>query len=284
MIIPAPTELGQLQQQFTQLLRLPLELIASSARADTCRYDARLVAAVTDSPRASAAASLAVYHRQYWLRLFDVMQREFALSARLFGLPGFYKLAQAYLLDCPPRHPNLGRVADGFVSWCTAQADRIEGIVPGGMLHQALSVDAAWRGIWSAAALPAFEPKPDQAAQLPCMQLQFSPTAALIAEDWPLIALRRELAMDASADEIAFPSKLQSTSYWVLLRTPEGIGQMRLSPLQSRLYTLCSSHQLQDAVERLHADCEPADRARLPENIRAWLALSMELKLWAAAY
>ena len=283
---PAPVELARLQSQFTELLRTPLEFDVGGVRADTSRYEPRLVAAIQTGPRASARVGLAVYHRQYWLRLFDVMQREFALSARLVGLPRFYVLAQAYLTRTPPRHPDLGRAADEFVGWCATHTDVVAAATNAAVaevLPQALAVDAAWRSIWNASELPAFVPGLAEVESLPRTQLRMTPTAALIAEDWPLVALRRELARDARANEIALPARLKRRDFWLVLRTSTGIGQLRTSALQARLYTLCTIARLEDAVEQLHAACPPDERSKLPAMIRDWLELSMDLKLWVVA-
>lgn len=283
---PPPSELAALQQHFTTVLRTPLDTRTGTFTPDLQRCPSELRSEVIDGARGTGLERLGVYQRQYWLRLFTVMQAELPLSARLMTLFRFNRLVQHYLGDCAPREHDLGRVADRFTTWLAAHADvlhRLDIRVPKPALEQALSVDEAFRQVWTAARMPRFAPNADDAARLPQLRLIPAPTCRLVDTDWPFVEARRTLMTDATAERIALPARLGRTRHWLILRTESGIGQLRLLPRQSQLYRLCASMPLEQAVTRLSDQCSRQERQDLATQVQAWLAQSMELGLWAGA-
>src|SRR4051812_20796298 len=82
----SPAWLLELQATFGDVLRTPLSSATGTFCADTAAYPAALLARVTSRAEISQAERLAVYHRQYWFRLFTLLQGAFPLTANLIGL------------------------------------------------------------------------------------------------------------------------------------------------------------------------------------------------------
>lgn len=294
-VIDPPIALQALQARFTQLIRHPLNTRSGTFTPDLTHADPTLVASVIDGARGTATERLGVYQRQYWLRMFTVMQNELPLSARLIGMFRFNQLVQHYLSDCPPREQDLGRVPDRFSAWRQDHASvfhRLDVRVPKPALTQALAIDQAWRQVWSAPRTPPFQPTPEHAEALPRMQLAMAPTHVLVEDDWPLIEQRRSLMTDSNAENIALPQRLGSKRHWLIFRTTgdkqttgstTGIAQMRLEPRQAQLYTLCTTLPLGQAIARLEQQCSREERAALADHVRAWFARSVELGVWREA-
>jgi len=284
--LQVPRELSALQQDFTTVLRTPLDTRTKTFLPDLRRCPEALSTSLVDGTRGTGVERLGVYQRQYWLRLFTVMQGELPLSARLIGLYRFNQLVQLYLGDCAPRDHDVGDIADRFPAWLDAHnaaLPRFEIRVPKAALQQAVAVDDAWRQVWTAQRVPSFAPNADDAARLSRSRLIAAPTCRLVDTDWPFVEERRALMTDASAEHITLPSRLGRARHWLILRTEGGIGQLRLSPRQSQLYRLCTQLPLEQAVTRLSEQCSRQERKDLATQVQAWFAQSMALGLWAGA-
>src|SRR6185436_18864497 len=97
------------------MLRTPLDRSSGTLSATPSAYDP-LVRAV-DGPRGSASERLAVYNRQYWFRLFRVMQGCFPLTTRLLGHWTFNGHAGRFLLEHAPHGWDIEQASEGFVTW-----------------------------------------------------------------------------------------------------------------------------------------------------------------------
>ena len=81
----APDWLVELQGRFGAVIRTPLDRSSGALRATVSANAPAALDDSLDGPRRPAAERLAVYNRQYWFRLFGVMQTAFPLTARLLG-------------------------------------------------------------------------------------------------------------------------------------------------------------------------------------------------------
>ena len=117
MSADAPPWLAAFQARFSAVLCAPLDRSTGTLRERAADYPADACGDALATGRQSAAERLAVYNRQYWFRLFSVLQHEYRLTARLLGAWHFNELAGRFLEANPPRHPDLGCAADGFVTF-----------------------------------------------------------------------------------------------------------------------------------------------------------------------
>jgi len=275
--------LADLQARFGTMLRTPLDRASGTLRAPTDGYDAALCDDLLPGPHGDARARLAVYHRQYWFRLFTVLQGEYPLTARLLGMWTFNELAARYLAAHPPSHVDVQRVAHALVPYLTETLAGAStyAAVPSAALVEAATLDAAFARVFLAP-----EVTPLDAAALATRggdaRLSLAPTVALYVEHWPLVALRRRALDEPGEQALSLGPRLAAPQHWAIFRTERGHGVAPLEPLAHRLFTLLAERPLADALGVLESDCTEAARSRLPGRVQAWLAQSMRLGFWCA--
>jgi hypothetical protein len=271
-----------LQDDFTELLRTPLAVQGGRFDADLSRCPPRLKQAIVDDARAGADARLAVYQRQYWLRLFSVMQGELLLTSRLIGAFTFNRLACRFLLDRPPQHADLGRIVEGFEPWLLrhrAWLARLQAPPPLDAVLQAVKVDMAFRRAWLAPLQPAWSPSAEEGASLAMRRLRLADHATLIDESWPLVAMRMDLVRDPSPEQVSLASPARR--HWAILRTDKGFGQLRLEPRQAQLYRECTRRPLQDALATLQRSAQGREQGEDASKVQQWFAQGVALGLWS---
>ena len=283
--LEAPAWLTELQGAFGDIIRVPLERTTGTLRAATETYDLSL--GVTDGPRAQARDRLAVYHRQYWFRLFGVLQASFPLTARLLGFWHFNEFAAGFLVDHPPQGWDIGAAGDGFAPFLerviAGRALRVGAplrTVEGDLVVEAVRLDEVFRVVFAAPPQASFRPGPADAARLPSSRLAPSSSSLSIQEHWPLTKLRQETLARGDEAEVRPPARHGEPAFWAVFRTPGGIGQARLAPLEARLWELLRTETVERALALLEESCPEADRAGLPTLTQRFLARSVELSFW----
>jgi hypothetical protein len=273
----APDWLVELQARFGAVLRTPLDRSTGTLRATVAAYAPAALDDARDGPRRPAAERLAVYNRQYWFRLFGVMQTAFPLTARLLGYWRFNDYAARFLLAHPPRDWDLDRAPDGF-------EDSLDGALGTGdasdALREASRIDAAWRRLFHAPATAPFRPTAEDAARLLDARLVPSPAVAVVVERWPLLELKAALAGAPGELPVALPPRLPDARWWALVREPNGIRHVALDAREGELLALLRRHTVRDALARLEATCSDAERASLPVNAQRWLARGVARGVW----
>jgi hypothetical protein len=285
-----PPWLADFQRGFGAVLRAPLDRSSGTLRAVPSTYDASTLASVAfDAP-----ARLAVYNRQYWCRLFNVMQAELPLVTALTGAWTFNDLAGRFLLAHPPTSPDLGRVADGFDVFLEEAAppggikpDGVAAVLPRAALVQAARVDQAFRRVLAAPDEASFRPTAADAARLGRCRLVPSRAVSIVDEGWPLFEMRHRLprapASRARSLPAPHPEGLRS---WAVCRAgvpaADASGH-RVVPLdrgQAGLLRHLHSRTVADALTRLEAEHAGEDPAALARSVQRWLAESMDLGFW----
>jgi hypothetical protein len=284
----APAWLSEFQALFGQALRAPLDAKTGTFRASPSRYPEGIRRASLGSGPVSADERLAVYNRQYWFRLFGVLQSAFPLTARLVGHFRFNGMASDFLALHPPRTWNIDDTPDGFEGFLSqtvpasgVRLPRSEVNVERRSLLEGAAIDAAWRRVFSAPQVSAYRPSAEDASRLLESRLVPSDTVAIFGEHRPLLDLRRRLGEHPGEGPVPLPPELPRPAWWALVRKPGGIGQLRLEPNEARLFILLRSQPVGHALALLESECSEADRAALPGRARAWLARSVELDFWS---
>ncbi len=271
MTRPPPEWLARFQSQFGAALRAPLDRATGTLRADPAAYDPELLAVVLDTANATGSARLAVYNRQYWFRLFDVLQGAFPLTSRLMGYWTFNEIAARFLVAKPPSGWDVDAVADGFDAFFASACDHPSRDA----LVEAARIDAAFRDVFRAPRTPAFRPSAADAARLLGGRLTLSPALRLVDERWPLLALRaRVLAAPDAA--VALPPALERRQSWAILRAAAGTVTLRLEPREAQLVAALGTESVRGALGRVERACSDDERAALPANARRWLARAVE--------
>jgi hypothetical protein len=290
----SPTWLDELQARFGDMLRTPLERSSGSLRASLASYPPALLAEARPGRDLSGAEHLAIYNRQYWFRLFTVMQRAYPLTAQLVGYWQFNELAANFLLAQPPRGWDLDSISAGFAEFLTealppekiTRADALPGLERDALL-EAARIDRAYHAVFRAPAVTPYEPTPSDAGRLLQARLRLSPAVALLTEHWALCALRRRL-LEAPAEQVArLDERLGQAQHWLLGRDGLTLGLVPLDPRELELLTLLSRSSVAEALAELEHSCKTAGSAQelreLPANTQKWLARSVKLGVWAGA-
>lgn len=275
-----PTWLAELQAQLGAVLREPLDRSSGTLRAATERYPDDAVREVVDASNADARARLAVYNRQYWFRLFGVLQTVFPLTARLLGHWDFNDHAAQFLRAEAPRTWSLDDVPRGFERFL----ERSLAAHPAReALLEAAHIDALWRAVFLAPDCAPLRPRAEDAARLPELRLALAPSVAVLVERWPLLELKGRLGELRGESALALPARLATPRWYALVREDAGIRRLPLEPREGELLTLLQQHTVGEALAQLEARVPPDERVSLPASTQRWLARSVTAGFWAAA-
>lgn len=267
---PGPAWLADLQARFGAAIRTPLDRSTGTLTATPAAYDAAL-AADTHPER------LAVYNRQYWYRLLDLMNDELPLTARLLGAWHFNEHAARFLLESPPRGWDLAQAAEGFVAFFAAS---IAAADDAALLVQSARIDAAWAQVFRAPRPAPFRPTAEDAARLLDLRLVQSPAVVVVEEHAPLLALRRELLQTPGEARVAMPARHPAARFVAIVARDAGTLQIPLEPSEAALLALLREHPVREALARLEGACTAGERAQLPAKTQAWLARGVQQGFW----
>lgn len=278
---PGPEWLAELQARFGSVLRTPLDRATGTLTARVALYDAHVVESVR-GPSARGTERLAVYNRQYWFRLFDVLQNAFPLTARLLGYWSFNDYAARFLLARPPGGWNIDDVPGGFDDFF-AEALECGDSSRRAALVESARVDAAWRSVFAAERTPAYRPSDADASRLLDARLVLGPWVRIVEEHRPLVDVRRALGSPSASGLVDLPPLLPRPRWWAIAAVDDGIAAIPLEPREAELLGLLGERTVRDALSHLERACAVEERALLPEKTRAWLARSVLSGFWSAA-
>ncbi len=279
-----PTWWVQLQSAFGSWLRTPLATRDGARVAPVASIDPELSAAIVDDGP-GATARLALYHEQYWARLFMVFQAAFRRVARAVGYWSFNSLVQAHLAGRSLDSVDLGDATAHFYPAMRAALDAMRhspssaghetslrelsrvggelGPVLGtldvawSLVSQALAVDEAERRAYRAPFEAAWEPTPPEREALLKRGVRAAPGFSLVKTDWSLF--------DAGGSQ----TRLPDPEHIVVHRMATGVGSQRVDAVLARLLSLAAKTTLADAMARVGAaspTVEPAAMAALLNN------------------
>ena len=275
-----------LQSDFSDALRSPLDRSTGHLKADSNLYAEDLITRLATTDALGAIRGLTVYNRQYWLRLFSVMQGEYPLVARLMGFWRFNALVEVYLLKHPPIAPEIHLVGQNFPEFVaelsTTDDDSWREIMTGlelDVLATAAQLDRAWSELFLAPEESFWQPSEAEAAQLMSLQLIPAKRWTLFRQHWPLVQLRHRLAEHEGEGAVATPLRLVEEEWWLLRQVETGVEQVRLDRLQAQLYTVVTRYPLGEALARFESSGMEA--AQATAQVAQWLQASVEWGLWA---
>ncbi len=276
---PAPGWLADFQAAFGTMLRTPLDRASGTLTAAVAQYDPHLCAQALDGPLVSGAERLAVYNRQYWFRLLSVLHSGFPLTARLMGYWELNAVASKYLLAHPPRGWDIEQIADGFPAFFEDALGESEPALRLALI-ESVRIDAAYREVFRAASLPPYRPSASEAADLLGGHLAAHPALRLVEEHRALLALRTTLLGSSNRATAELPPLLARPQAWAIVRREAGIAHIPLEAREAELIMLLGKHAVGEALERLESSCPVQERGNLPEQVRVWLARSIQLGFW----
>jgi hypothetical protein len=265
----APPWLADFQGCFGDVLRTPLDRSRGVLESRLPAFWEEL--GVLSRSHRSAALNLGDYHRQYWFRLFTVLQNDFPLTSRLMGAWIFNEWAASYLLEIPPRDYDLAKVRLHFVPFLQ-QA----GLSP--MILQAAALDGIRTDVFMAPASRPWEGCKVETEDPGSIQLVAAADWRIFHEDWALVDLCLRLPQLSGQEELADPP--QESRSWLIQRDEKGLVHRRLPEAQARLYELLSQKRMQDAIADWESAYAGDDAGRWQEWIQNWMGQSVSWGLW----
>lgn len=289
-----PAWLADFQARFSSVLRTGLDRSTGTLRDQRARYDAAACADVRTGGSRDPRAQLATYNRQYWLRLFSVLQDDFPLTTRLLGAFVFNAHAARFFAKHPPRERDLAAAATGFVAFLREDLEQHDPTrekrkrAPARAILQASELDEAFRVVARAPEEPVFKPGPSDLVDLERLRLLPSKAVRLTQEDWPLVKLRDELRSGKHPGERALPLTAAHTRThdWAVCRTVTGFSVVPLAPLQAELYRALERQRVGEALTQIsRAKAGPEGRRNVPQEdlpalTQRYLAEGLRLGLW----
>lgn len=287
-----PAWLAALQRDFGQALRTPLDRSSGTLCASTTQYSPELVNGVRTPRDLAAAERLAVYNRQYWFRLFTILQRAYPLVARLLGFWRFNRDAAAFLLERPPTGWDIDAIVPAFQDYLSRalpaeqielddpQLDGPRRSLPARALREAVELDAAHHRVVRAPPSVEYRPTADDAERLLTCRLRLSPAAAIVTESWSLCELRQQALGAPDASSLKLGPPLSRPRDWLLLRQQVAVSLSPLEPGEAALLRLLALHPVGAALAELETSYPQESVAELPERARTWLARSVQLGIW----
>lgn len=271
----ALARLAAFQRVFSTMLRTPLDRSCGALCANVAEYPRTLCAQVLDGG-VSHLERLATYHRQYWFRMFGVLQGSHPLTTALLGPWELNGIAADYLRRHPPRGHELAAISDGFSPFVIEHA---HAAVPRAALQEAAAIDAAFHRARTAPGHAPLRVSPASAHALETGRLVRAPSFSLVTERWPLVAVRQALPSPLGEHRVALPAPHATARSWLIGRSLRGIEAVPLQPVQATLLELLTAHPLGDALailEERHAS------ELLVGGVQRWLGDAIERGLWMA--
>lgn len=241
-----PSLLSAVQDSFSKALRLPI-VDQNGAMLEQ-----------------NLSKGLDAYHRQYWMRLFTVLQGQFPLLSKLIGARPFNVLVQGYLLEHAPSHRDLGEVPRRFLSYGESRLGERE--------REALQIDFAFWRCFRAPEDEALRIESDAIANLAGQRLAPRASVAIVHEHWNLMEVR------AAACE-TLPRALAAPAAWVVYRSTESIRFERLAPFEAMLLESMDQMSLSCALAHVQ---EVAGAEVLAKSVGTWLKRAVSREHWRA--
>lgn len=277
-MISSLSDLERFQRAFSTMLRTPLDRETHTLRATTSAYPSELVDRVRGAG-VPPEERLATYNRQYWFRLFTVLQNEHRSTTALLGAWAFNELAQQFLLAHAPHGHELGSLADTFSAHVLARLPPA-GIatIPRAAVVDTLAIDSAFRAAMLAPYEAPLRLTPDAAPTLRTATLVWSRSLTILDENWPFVEQRKTLPAPLGDHRAPLPPALSTPSAWVICRAPRGLCVKPLAPVQAVLLRTLRTHSLGDSL----AYVEAHHGAEMIANAQRWFAEGIELGFWTA--
>ena len=278
----ATSTLERFQRQFSAAIRSPLDRTSGTLAATPVQYPAELRAAVCAGV-VTADERIATYNRQYWFRLFTVLQNAYPLTTALVGAWAFNIVVERYLLAYPPSGHDLAAIVPSLAAFALdgsaehASAAR----VPNDAFVDAITIDAAFYRAFVAPLETALVLAPADAPRLARAKLRWSMAASIVDERRPLIALRRTLPEPLGEHRAPVPAPHDERRAWLVFRpcapTPRllAVRSIALEPAHAELLRLLREHSIADALVALERD-----RGVEGTAAQRWLAEGMQHGLW----
>ena len=300
---------AELQRDMGRLLCTPLDAGSGQFRAPVASYPRALVAQVRDDAP-GVIARLALYHEQYWKRLFSTLQTSFPRTAAVMGYFRFNGVVAAYLRRNPPRTFDLSDVGERFFPELSAALDTLaaghpkttgyrliekplrvlsgsaasaplDGALgsvdaPWSLVAQALHLDEAERRAFRAPREPIWDPSPEERARLRDARLHYATSFSLLRLDYDLPTGPVE-GMDGHVPRRKTPKHV------ALARAPRGITAQIVDPIFARLLSRARLGSLGEAITQTESALAGSLRDHLHHSLDEYIHVALTSGFWVGA-
>ncbi len=308
--LPPPGWWRALQESFAAATTAPLSSAGGAFRAERERYPQELVARIRDDGPGSRAR-LGIYHEQYWMRLFVVMQDLFPRTARAVGefsfnriaaefvaasgVPsrdladlgvGFFASFDAALRRLVPTSTNGYRVVDAspaelMRAGATLERDVVTDILasvdsPWSLLVQALALDEAERRAFRASYEPPWSPDEATRRTLPSLRPKLAGSFSLVRLDYPI-------ASREATDRASMRTRHTSPRHVVVVRTVDGFMTRLVDPLHARLLARAATEPIEAAARAVERAAGEALTPRFRASLEAYIDAALTGGWWVGA-
>lgn len=296
-----PSWLAPLQAEWTTLLHAPLDSSSGTFREVRRLYPKTLRAAVTTTsgPGCPAAPDdrLALYHQQYWMRLFTTLQSRFPRLSFALGYWHFNHLCLLHLTARPPCHFDIDRTGEGFADHVgralrdlAARRGRSDAWThrltasraPLPLLTEALRLDEVEREVYDAAFEPLWQPTAEQLQRLVQLRMRRAVSLRLVEESWDLVRLS-SLTSDVTTTPSGPPRRLADRRYWALHRTEWGTESLQVPRAFARLLATASDKPFGVALAELEEQSAPDELRIVRAGLAEWIQTAVKRGLWVGA-
>ena len=111
--------LAELQTRVAAAIMTPLNGSDAMARRTIDGKEMReeVDALIAPNDRLTAVERLEIYSRSYWFRILDSLRDDFPGLAAVLGTRAFYKMARAYLTECPSQSFTMRNLGSRLAEW-----------------------------------------------------------------------------------------------------------------------------------------------------------------------
>jgi hypothetical protein len=303
---PPPPWLAPLQEAFGAFLERPLDMQRGTLRSPP-EAPALLPALANPS---TARARIALYHEQYWMRLFAALQTELPRFAQVVGYWHFNALATLHVRRRPPTRVDIARCGDGLSDHLIEVLDRLAASeslgaepspdirpisqlvrgrdpweiplqrvhAPVDLARQALRMDEATRQALGSPHTGVWHPTRAEVATLAERRLRFAPSFRLLREDWALA--------DRSGPTDPPPpfARHSAPRFWVSFRAERTTALAGVEPGFAQLLRLTAERPFGEALDAIVQGRGRAESAGLEAALPRWIQRALSAGWWIGTY
>ncbi len=208
------------------------------------------------------SVGMTAYHRQYWMRLFTVLQGQLPLLCLVRGATDFNVFAQEYLLAHAPTHRDLGELPREIIGFAESRlSDRERG---------ALAIDwSFWRSFGAVEDEPLAVDAGDLAS-LAGKRLVSRSSVCVVWEGWSFMEARAQ-------NDLGKLARLEKPAAWVVYRGERSVRFERLEPTEAKLLQWMEAMPLAEALTKAQLHMPPEE---LVQRVGGWLERAVRRKHW----
>ena len=264
--VTPPVSLVEFQEKFGQSIRTPIGFETGTFEFLKNHYHNDIVDLMIPREDLAGIDRLMVYNQQYWYRLLTIMQDDFPLLRHFLTVWDFNQLACAYLTAYPSENPSLSQLADRFPKFMTEEHHWNNKLN-----KQTAELEFIYLKAFDALEKESYVNQNSTVEELFSnleTPFNFQPSLYLFEENWNLVKLRYQAAIDDDDKETIKPQL--ENNYWIIFRQDNIIEEKVLTKTQYTLLRELQDKPLTEALDACSKNLKKPEQKELEENIQSW--------------